>query len=163
MKSKTYELIVDLLNKHSINYREIHHEPTFTSEDSARARGEDISIGGKAIVMKVDHSFKLFVLSASLKINSAVIKKYFAARKIRFATSEELFELIRLVPGAVPPFGEPILPLELFVDTSILANEKIAFNAGSLTDSIILKVADYIKAAQPKTFNFSSPLKAPEG
>ena len=57
-----------------IPYRELHHEPTRTSEESAKARGEDISIGGKAILMKVDDEFKLFVLSAAKKVNSPKIK-----------------------------------------------------------------------------------------
>jgi hypothetical protein len=30
-------------------YKSLSHEPTLTSEDSARARCEDLSIGGKAI------------------------------------------------------------------------------------------------------------------
>jgi Ala-tRNA(Pro) deacylase len=159
MKTVIYKAIRDLLNKNSVAYKEIHHQPTFTSEESAKARGEDISIGGKAILMKVDKYYKLFVLSASLKIDSTAIKKYFQAKKLRFASSEELHELTGLVPGAVPPFGKPILPLELSVDTSILANKKIAFNAGSLTDSIILSVPDYLKIAQPRIFTFSIPDK----
>ena len=29
-------------------FREVHHEPTRTSEESARARGEELRVGGKA-------------------------------------------------------------------------------------------------------------------
>jgi hypothetical protein len=36
--------------------------------------GEDIAIGGKAILMKIDEEFKVFVLSAAKKINSPKIK-----------------------------------------------------------------------------------------
>lgn len=145
-----------MLKKESIQFKTVSHEPTFTSAESAKARGEDISIGGKAIVIKIGKLFKLFVLSAALKMDSAAIKRYFQEKKIRFATEEELYELTGLMPGAVPPFGEPIFQLELFVDTSILRNEKIAFNAGSLTDSIIMRTDDYIKSAKPKgIFDFS--------
>lgn len=116
----------------------MHHEPTRTSEDSAKARGEDIATGGKAIVLKVGEEFKLFVLSAAKKIDSQKIKERFKEKKMRFATPEELMELTGIVPGAVPPLGKPILPFELYVDVSITANERIAFNARSLTDSIIM-------------------------
>ena len=35
-------------------------------------------------------------------------------------------------------------------------NERIAFNAGSLTDSIIMNVDDYLRAARPaRVFDFS--------
>ena len=80
-------------------------------------------------------------------------------KRIRFATKEELHELTGLVPGCVPPFGEPILHLELYVDHSVLQNEKIAFNAASLTDSIIMQTEDYLKIARPTgVFDFSIPL-----
>ena len=113
-----------------------------------------MSVGGKALLLKTQADFKLFVLSASLKINSAAVKAHVAAKKTRFATAEELHELTGLVPGAVPPFGPPILPFELYADVSVTRNDRIAFNAGSLTDSIILSVKDYLRLAQPEVFEF---------
>ncbi|MEK6644267.1 MAG: YbaK/EbsC family protein [Planctomycetota bacterium] len=130
-----------------IAYRAVHHEPTFTSEESARARGEDVRIGGKALLVKTGEVFRLFVLSAALRLDSDAVKARFAVKKLRFASADELRELTGLVPGSVPPFGEPILPFELFIDESITRNEKIAFNAGSLTDSLVLAVPEYLRAA----------------
>jgi len=143
----TFESICNFLDERKISYRMVHHAPTFTSEESAKARGEDVRIGGKTIVMKIDDEFKLFVLSAALKIDSKKVKEYFTAKSIRFATKEELHSLTGLVPGSVPPFGKPILPFDLFVDASVLRNEKIAFNAGSLTDSVIMNTSDYLAVA----------------
>jgi prolyl-tRNA editing enzyme YbaK/EbsC (Cys-tRNA(Pro) deacylase) len=143
------------LNKESIDFREVHHEVTLTSEESAKARGEDIAIGGKALILKIDDSFKIMILSAAKKLNSSAVKNYFKVKKIRFASKDELLELTGLVPGSVPPFGRPIIDLDLYVDDSILANEKIAFNAGSLTDSIIMNRKDYIEIAKPNVFSFS--------
>lgn len=153
--SQTLEKIRSLLTENKIEFREVHHEATFTSEESARARGEDVRIGGKAILMKVGDTFQVFVLSASLKVNSKAIKKRFGVKKTRFASKEELLELTGLVPGCVPPFGKPILDFDLFVDQSITENEKIAFNAGSLTDSIVMSVVDYLRVAGAEVFAFS--------
>lgn len=130
-------------------WRELEHAPTRTSEDSARERGEPLEIGGKAIVMKVDETFRLFVVSAARKLRSSAIKRHFSARKLRFASPPELLELTGLQPGSVPPFGHPILPLELWVDESTVANPRIAFNAGSLRRSIVVAVDDWVRAAQP--------------
>lgn len=143
------------LRASEIGFKEIRHEPTYTSADSALARGEELKTGGKAIVMKVSDNFKLFVIAADRKLDSNKIKRHFEARKIRFATSEELMQMAGLVTGAVPPFGKPILDLELFIDMSIAKNEVIAFNAGSLTDSIIMRVADYLKVANGTLIDFS--------
>ena len=54
------------------------------------------------------------------------------------------------MPGSVPPFGEPILPFELFADPALGNNDRIAFNAGSLTNSIIMAFADYQRIAGAK-------------
>jgi len=153
--TNTYKKIKEYLENNSVRFREIHHEPTRTSAESAIARGEDISIGGKAILLKINDSFKLFVLSASRKLNSSKIKEYFHVKRTRFATQEELLKITGLVPGSIPPFGSPITDLELYVDLSITANERIAFNAGSLTDSIVMNVRDYLAISSPEVFDFS--------
>jgi Ala-tRNA(Pro) deacylase len=155
MTTEVFARIRAFLEENDIEYRAAHHQPTYTSEESARARDEDMKIGGKAIVMKVGEEFMLFVLSGALRIDSAAIKSHFQEKRTRFATTEELKYLTGCVPGCVPPFGEPISSLPLFVDNSILENTRIAFNAGSLTDSIIMDVADYLRLAKPTVFDFS--------
>jgi Ala-tRNA(Pro) deacylase len=148
--------IRELLRKHDVQFREVSHEPTYTSEQSALARGESIKIGGKALLIKVGATFKLFVISAENRIDSKALKRRFNARNIRFAAKEELLEITGLVPGSVPPFGRPLLDFELYIDESIFENDRIAFNAGSLTDSIIMPVEDYSRVATHERFSFSS-------
>lgn len=154
-----FEKIQNLLTTNKITFRHLEHEATPTSEDSARIRGDLLSQGAKAIVYKVEKEFYLFVFAADKKINPKKIKVHFKqqgmkAKKSRFASVDELLELTGLVPGAVPPFGEPILELPLFVDPSLLENEKISFNAGSLTNSITMQLEDYIQVAKPTVFEF---------
>jgi prolyl-tRNA editing enzyme YbaK/EbsC (Cys-tRNA(Pro) deacylase) len=68
---------------------------------------------------------------------------------LRFATADELKAATGLVPGSVPPFGRPILPFDLYLDSALTSNDRIAFNAGSLTDSMIVPMVDYLRVAQP--------------
>ena len=148
------------LQQQNIPFKTLHHPPTYTSEESARYRGEALSVGAKAIVYKIEKAFYLFVLPADRKLDTKKIKQYFKdqgqrAKKTRFATAEELLTLTGLVPGSVPPFGAPILDLPLFVDSAIMENDKVAFNAGSLTDSVIIQRADYLQVAGAELFDFS--------
>jgi prolyl-tRNA editing enzyme YbaK/EbsC (Cys-tRNA(Pro) deacylase) len=145
-----------LLDGHGIPYREVRHEPTRTSAESAAARGEPMEIGGKALVVKVDDTFAVFVLSAVRELSSRGIRRGLGARRTRFASRAELHAMTGLVPGCVPPFGRPILPFDLYVDPSIVANDRIAFNAASLTHSIVLDRADWQRVANPTgVFAFS--------
>lgn len=150
-----FEKIVKLLNDAEIPFQTLHHEPTHTCEESAKARSESLHIGAKAMLMKVNDTYSLFVLSASKKIDSKKIKTIFKARSLRFANPEELFELTSLVPGSVPPFGKPILPFPLYVDHSIEELTQVAFNAGSLSDSIIMTRKDYLNISNGILCSFS--------
>src|SRR5262245_39281406 len=92
------------LTGEGISFRLVHHEPTYTSEESARARGEELHVGGKALVMRLGDEPALFVLPADRKVDSGAIRRELKTSKLRFATREELAELTGLVPGSVPPF-----------------------------------------------------------
>lgn len=149
------ERLRDFLVSSGTIFREVEHAPTLTSGDSARARGEPLEIGGKALLLKVGDAFALFVLSAAAKLDNAAIRRHFDARKARFATRDELWEMTGLVPGCVPPFGEPVLPFPLHADPSILEQPRIAFNAGLLTRSCVLDTRDWIALAKPRPLRFA--------
>jgi Ala-tRNA(Pro) deacylase len=152
-----HDALMAYLRSHGIAFKEQRHPPTHTSEESARARGESMAIGGKAILMKVGDRFALFVVSAARRIDSGKVKDFFQERRLRFATREELLEQTGLVPGSVPPFGRPILPYDLYLDESVTLNDRVAFNSGILTHSVIMQTADYLALAGAKVFSFSSP------
>ena len=140
----------DWLTSQGVAYREVRHEPTTTSEQSAQARGEELRVGGKALLMKGDDDqFRLFVLPANRKVDSAALRQKFGFKRLRFATAEGLKAATELVPGSVPPFGRPILPFDLYLDSAVKSNDRIAFNAGALTDSMIVPMVDYLRVAQP--------------
>ena len=147
--------IYAFLESNSIQFKKVHHEETLTAEESAKVRGEELSIGGNAFLMKVGEDFILFVISAALRLDSKKIKKHFKTKKIRFATPEELIELTGLKPGSIPPFGRPLFELDIYIDESITKNDKIAFNAGSLTDSITMDVKDYLAISNGKVIDFA--------
>ncbi len=149
------EVIRQFLKHAGATFREVEHAPTFTSEESAAARGEPLFVGAKALLLRTDDTLRLFVLPADEKLNSTAVKRELGVKKIRFASREELWELTGLVPGSVPPFGEPILPFELFADTTIGQREdRVAFNAGSLTHSLVMTATAWKAAANPRCFRF---------
>lgn len=153
--SQIRDRLLRLLSAAAAGFREVHHEATTTSEASAQARGEPLEIGGKAIVMKADDAFHLFVISAARKIDARKIRAHLPARKTRFATPGELRALTGLVPGSVPPFGHPLLPFPLHADVSVTSFDRIAFNAASLTDSVVMATADWLRLAKPDVFDFA--------
>lgn len=139
-------------------YDRIDHPPTFTSEEAAAVRGTPLAIGGKSLVMKVGTDFALFVLSGARSLKGRRIQRHFRASRLRFATREELQALTGLEPGCVPPFGRPVFDLPLYLDTASAAQDRIAFNPGDHTVSIVMQTADYLAVARPvEAFEFAAP------
>jgi Ala-tRNA(Pro) deacylase len=50
--------------------------------------------------------------------------------------------------GAMPPFGN-LYGMDVFVTEALAQDERIAFNAGTHTELIRLRYADFAKLAQP--------------
>lgn len=147
------DTVLDRIRRHlaslGVPVREVRHAPARTSEAAARLRGEPLAIGAKSMVLRVDRRFGLFVLSAARRLDSRAVRTRFGASRLRFATSDELRELTGLEPGAVPPFGRPVLPLDLWLDRSVEANDRVAFTAGDPGVSMVLDRADYERAIHP--------------
>jgi len=147
-----FERILDMLSNHSVEFSVKEHKPTYTSKESAAARGDKLEAGGKALVLKVDDRFVVVVIPADRKLDSKAMKSAIQGKKLRFATPEELLNLTGLVPGSVPPFGNPILPLDLIADEAIYDVAQISFNAGDLCRSITMNSKDHRRVAKPEYF-----------
>jgi Ala-tRNA(Pro) deacylase len=155
MSREIHAAIRQLLETNGVAFEEARHVPVYTVEDAASARGCPIEIGAKSIVLKTDSVFRLFVMSGATPMRSRLIRKRLGVRRTRFASANELLELTGIEPGAVPPFGEPILPLELFVDPALLEHGRIAFTPGVHTASILMSADDYVRLARPEIFRFT--------
>ncbi|HYK00362.1 MAG TPA: YbaK/EbsC family protein [Thermoanaerobaculia bacterium] len=145
MSESTFNRVRALLDARGIAYQVVEHSETLRSAASADARGLPLAAGAKALLLKAGDRFVLAVLRANRKLDSRAVQRLLGVRKLRFATREELAAHTGgLIPGAVPPFGRPVLPFELLVDASIAEGAEVAFNAGLLTRSVILATNDYL-------------------
>ena len=146
-----------LLDREGVTWREVEHGPAPTCEDAARERGEPLALGGKCLFLKAGDTFGLFALSAAHPLDSRALRRSLGERRLRFASAQELLRATGLVPGSVPPFGEPVLPFPLHADESLARGDRIAFNAGSLRHSIILATRDWLRVARPRILAYAGP------
>lgn len=151
--SSVFERICARLDEHKIEYKKFHHEPTPTSQDAARVRGVDLHSGAKALVLRGSKTGQhyLFVVPADLRLNGKKIKLAIG-ENTSFAADPTT--VTGCVPGSVPPFGS-IVGLTTYCDLRLAENERINFNAGSLTDSIQMGYTDYLKIEQPRLVDIS--------
>ncbi|HYK08725.1 MAG TPA: YbaK/EbsC family protein [Candidatus Eisenbacteria bacterium] len=152
--------IQDLLKEHAMWFETFEHEPVKTSEEAAQLRtGYTIKQGAKALLLRIkprggQKKFIMCVLPGDRRLSSSRVKVVTDAKEIRFATQDEVYRISGgVVPGGVPPFGN-LFGLDVYVDRSLLENEKIVFNAGDRRFSIAMLSSDYQKLVNPIVKSF---------
>jgi Ala-tRNA(Pro) deacylase len=148
-----HQKILALLDANGVKYETQHHAPTATSADAARERNVSLHAGAKALVImgKKSGTHWLCVMPADLRFAD---KKFEAVigEKVSFAKEPEA--VTGCVKGSVPPLGS-VVGLKTYLDPKLAENELIHFNAGSLTDSVTMPYADYLRIEQPTVLDIT--------
>ncbi|MBW8189450.1 hypothetical protein K0504_00255 [Neiella marina] len=149
--------ILALLQQQHISYRHVHHQAASTCEESAAQRGLPMAIGGKSLLFRTRSSsnsphqanFAMIVLPADKQVDSNKVRGFLGCQKLRFATADELMELAGVEKGALPPFGNRLLAVPMYLDRQLQTNQQIAFNCGVTTESVVMAMADYLTLIEP--------------
>ncbi len=146
--------IIRQLRAHTMEFKQLTHEATLTSEESAKVRGSTDQ-GIKALILRGKNSKKnyQFNLPAHLKLDMKLISDL-VGEKCEFEDPAIILERFGLIIGGVPPFGN-LMNLETFFEEKIQTMGPVAFNCGLITESILMKGEDLIKLVQPKFGAFS--------
>ena len=96
----------------------------------------------------------MFILPGDKKLDSNKLKRLTNAKKIRFATPEEVEKITATKIGSVYPFGE-IAGVPMFVDKKLAENEIIAFNPGVHHNSVIMTFSEYHRVTNCTLEDFS--------
>lgn len=145
----------EFLDKNDIKYVTITHSTAYTAQEiaaSAHIRGIELA---KTVIVKIDGKMAMVVLPASYSVDLEHLKQAIGASKVALATESEFKDKFPgCYVGAMPPFGN-LYGMEVFVEEDLAQDERIAFNAGSHTELIRLKYADFVKLVQPKVLKLA--------
>lgn len=129
----------------------IDHAEAVTAEEAAAARATPLGIGGKSLVLKIDRvGLAVLVVGSDRRMDGKRLRKALGVQRYRFLDAAELDAALGLPPGAVPPFGRPLLDAALFVGEDVAARPEIAFAAASRRRSVRMATADWLAVAQPR-------------
>ncbi|MFZ5424731.1 MAG: aminoacyl-tRNA deacylase [Patescibacteria group bacterium] len=138
-----------LLSEYEIQYELLQHEAVHTSADAAKIRDTDISMGAKALIFYADGSNILLVVPGNERVNTKKFKKQLNVKDMYMLHPDEVHKITGLKVGSIPPLGK-ILGLKSYFDISFKEKDKVAFNAGSLTHSIVMQASDLLKVENPR-------------
>jgi Ala-tRNA(Pro) deacylase len=146
--------VKEFLDNAGVKYVVVSHAPAYTAQEiaaSAHIPGEELA---KTVMVNLDGKMAMAVLPASRVIDFAGLKEVAGASQVSLATEDEFRSLFpECEVGAMPPFGN-LYDMSVFVDSSLTADEEIAFNAGSHKELLRLAYKDFEKLVGPKTGQF---------
>jgi aspartyl-tRNA synthetase len=143
--------IKSMLDEASVNYEVVEHEEVRTSEQAAAIRGESLSNGAKALVLKsrdYPHKYIMTVVPADRKVDLKKVSKLLD-EEFFVAPEQEVEQWTGIKVGGVPPFGRLIGMADVYFDKAFWEKDQIAFNAGLRTHSVHMPAKDLIKLAEP--------------
>jgi len=155
MGLRQFRQVRELLDSNGISYEVIEHTPVYTSEEAARVRGVELRTGVKALVFKTDEgNFVMGLIAADRKMDLRKLAKIVGTRKLQLASPEDVLKKTGCKVGSVHPFGN-LHGLPTYLDSSVLENDMVNFNAGLHTVSITMKARDLIRTIKPVVKGFS--------
>lgn len=128
----------------------LHHTPVYTSEQASQVRQVPLKTGVKAMVLKSPKGYLLVLVRADKRVDLKLVKEL-EKSKVRLATPSEVLQATGCEIGSVPPFGFKA-PLKTYLDRALLEEEKVTFNAGLHTVSVVMKGPDLPKAVDAILF-----------
>ena len=148
--------IKKLLDDNQISYVVTEHEPVYTSDQAAKVRGLEPKTGVKALILKTDEGdFIEGLVPGDKKIDLKKLAKVVGTKKLQLASPQEVLISTGCEIGSVHPFGN-LHELPTYLDSAILENDFVNFNAGLHTISIQMKAKDLAKAIRPVVESFST-------
>lgn len=141
--------IKSYLDKQGVDYEEIAHKTVYTAYDAAQTLKKELKEIAKNLLVKADNTYALVIVPADKKLDLNKIKKALGAKSISLPQEKVMLRVLKIKPGAISSFGK-LHKLETLVDKAMLGTKKAIFSTGSLTDSVFLKVKDFIQLEEAK-------------
>jgi Ala-tRNA(Pro) deacylase len=146
------------LDEMGAHYHLLHHQPAYTAQDLAMMEhipGRQVI---KPVVVRADGQFLMCALPACFRVDLNELRRQIDAREVQVAdeaTLRQLFPECEL--GAEPPIGR-MFGMSTLMDESLVADDRVTFQAGTHSDAVTMSLAEYRRVAQPEMAHFARPL-----
>ncbi len=153
----------ELLSKESLPFELQHHPVAYTAQAVAQSEHVPGRMLAKVVMAVADGKLAMFVLPAPAFLNLAKAAAAAAAAEVRLAREDEFQAAFPdCEVGAMPPIGN-LYGVPTYVDQALADLEDIVFQAGSHTETIRMKFADYVRVASPVVSDVSGKKRSGRG
>ncbi|MBI4268345.1 YbaK/EbsC family protein [Candidatus Uhrbacteria bacterium] len=144
-----HKKVAALLERAKVPFEPITHRVVYTAYDTAQTLRAKVSDIAKPLLLKADKGFALAIVSAGQNLDLTKVAKSLKAKKIRIPTEKEIVAALKLnKKQGLSVFGS-IYGIPVLLDRAFAKTQKAVFSAGSFTDSVKMKMKDFVKLESP--------------
>jgi Ala-tRNA(Pro) deacylase len=152
------ERLQEYLDQNRVTYTHTAHPLAYTAREVAAAEHLPAREVAKAVIFLGDNGYRMAVLPANRLLDFQELRTVLGFTHARLATEQELAQLFPDCElGAMPPFGN-LYGIPVYLDSSLLDDEMIAFNAGTHRDVIHMRIMDFRRLTEPGLVSLSRAL-----
>ena len=143
------ERVEAYLREQRVPFESQHHRVAFTAQEVAASEHLPGDLIAKVVMVFADADMVMLVLPASHRANLSKVAAELGVINVWLADEHEFSEIFRDCEiGAMPPFGN-LYGVPVYVDRTLAEDEVIVFQAGTHSDTISMRYADYARLVQP--------------
>jgi Ala-tRNA(Pro) deacylase len=149
--------LIDFLDESKVRYEILHHPEAFTSHELAaieHVKGKDRA---KVVMVKAGAEIVMAVLPTDRRIDLEKLGTIMGRPTTKAAEAEFKPMFPDCAIGTMPPFGH-LYGVATYLDRSVAEAGKLVFEAGTHSDAIKMKYADYERLAKPIIVDFAVKL-----
>jgi Ala-tRNA(Pro) deacylase len=143
------------LRDNAVPFQVQHHPLAYTAQEVAASEHIPGKMMTKVIMAYADGTMVMLALPAPRRVDATKAAAALGAKEVRLAHEEQFAATFPdCQVGAMPPFGN-MYNLPVYVDTVLTEDETIVFRAGTHTDTISVKYADFERLVRPTVADFA--------
>jgi len=149
--------LIDFLNQSKVRYEVLHHPEAFTAQELAAIEHVKGRSHAKVVMVKTGGELLMAVLPADHRIDLEKLGKV-TGRPAALANEGEFkVQFPDCAVGTMPPFGQ-LYGVATYLDRSLADADRIVFEAGTHSDAVKMRYADYERLAKPTVADFAVKL-----
>jgi Ala-tRNA(Pro) deacylase len=143
------------LRENRVSFEAQHHPRAVAAQEVAASEHVPGKMLAKTVMVLADEEMAMLALPASYQVDLEKAAAALGAGEVRLAEEEE-FEgtFPDCEVGAMPPFGN-LYSVSVYVEETLAEDETIVFRAGTHTDTMSVRYADFERLVEPTVAEFA--------
>ncbi len=149
------ERLIQLFTDSGMPFQLLQHHQAYTAQEIAAEQKVPGRQMAKVVMVKADSQVAMLVMPATQRVNFRKLAGVLGCPDVRLVEEKEFARLFPdCYPGAMPPFGN-LYNIPVYVDRVLAEDTEIVFNAGTHSDALKVRYADYARLVSPIVAEFT--------